>query len=128
MTVPEPLHGRAGAQVAALDHQVLEGLRDAMGDVHGEFITSLVAVYESQAVELISAMSNAAQQADTQTLGFAAHSLKGSSANVGGSRVAALCAQLEHWDGKPEELPTKVATLRSELATLLSELDAFLRR
>ena len=128
MTGPEPIQEMTASPSAALDRQVLEGLREALGDVSGEFITGLVVVYETQAVELMAEMADAAEDADAQRLSSAAHSLNGSSAEVGGHRLAGLCAKLEHWDGSPDDLLPMVATIRTELAALLVALSAFVPR
>ena len=128
MTGPEPIQEMTGSASAALDRQALEGLREAVGDVSGEFITGLVIVYETQAVELMAEMADAAEDRNAQRLSSAAHALKGSSAEVGGHRLADLCAKLEHWDGSPDDLLPMVATIRTELAALLGELSAFVPR
>lgn len=111
----------------ALDRGVLEDLREAVGDVSGEFISSIATVYEQQAVQLTTEIAAAAQDGDVHRLGLLAHSLKGSSANVGGKRLADLCAELEHWHGDPAELLPKVASLRAELAALRTELNQFVQ-
>lgn len=123
MTLEHP--GRM-ASPPALDRRVLEDLRAAMGDETGEFISSIAAVYEAQAVELVAEMTAAGQHGDVQRLGLLAHSLKGSSANVGGNRLVDLCAELENWGGAPNELPSRVATVGIELTALLAELNDFL--
>ncbi|MBA2560861.1 MAG: Hpt domain-containing protein [Propionibacteriales bacterium] len=118
----------AAPPAGALDRQVLEAMREALDDVSGEFVASLVTVFETQAVELMDEMGEAAQLADAQRVGFAAHSLKGSSANMGGNRLADLCTELEHWGGNPDDLPHAVATVRVELAALLAQLRDFVPR
>jgi HPt (histidine-containing phosphotransfer) domain-containing protein len=128
VTGPEPIQEIAASPSAALDRQVLDGLREALGDVSGEFITGLVVVYETQAGELMAELADAAEDEDAQRLSSAAHSLKGSSAEVGGDRLAELCAKLEHWDGSPDDLQPVVATIRTELAALLVELREFVAR
>ncbi len=115
-----------GPSAAALDRSVLEGLREALDDVSGAFITNVAGVFETQAIDLMADLIDAAQKSDVPRLGFAAHSLKGSSANVGGNRLAGLCAELEHWDGPLAELNPKVASIEQELAALLAELREFL--
>jgi HPt (histidine-containing phosphotransfer) domain-containing protein len=125
VTGPEHIQEITASPSAALDRQVLDGLREALGDVSGEFITGLVVVYETQAGELMAELADAAEDEDAQRLSSAAHSLKGSSAEVGGHRLAGLCAKLEHWDGSPDDLLPVVATIRTELAALLVELREF---
>lgn len=113
---------------AALDREVLANLREALGDESGEFVASLATVYESQAVTLMAELDEAAHDSDAHRLGFAAHSLKGSSANIGGNRLAGMCSELEHWGGAPGEMVPRVAMIRTELSALLAELRVFVPR
>jgi len=109
----------------ALDPSVLQCLREALDDVSGDFVRELAGVYEIQALLLMDQLTDAARTSDVRRLNFVAHSLKGSSANVGGHRLVDLCAALEHWNGSPDQAVPTVATLRTELAALLEELRAF---
>ncbi len=113
------------ASAPALDPEILERLRQALDDTNGEFIMSLATVYEREAVALVAELGEAAQKADVPRVGRAAHALRGSSANVGGNRLAQLCGELEHWDEPAGELIPRAATIRAELALLLHELRAF---
>lgn len=116
---------RAGS--GALDPSVLQGLGEALDDVDGEFVRGLAAVYETEALELVEQLSDAEQASDLPRIKFVAHSLKGSSANVGGHRLVSLCAALEPHGPSDQVTPT-AATFRTELAALLEELRAFVRR
>lgn len=128
MTEADPLSGHTAAPAGALDRYMLERMCEALGDESGDFITGIVAVYESEAIGLVEQLNDAAQDADVQRLGFAAHSLKGSSASVGGNRLAGLCAELEHWEGAPDDLLPRVAVVKTELAALLGELRVLVQR
>jgi HPt (histidine-containing phosphotransfer) domain-containing protein len=112
----------------ALDPSVLECLAEALDDVSGEFVRGLTAVYEAQALDLMEQLSAAARASDVARINFVAHSLKGSSANVGGHRLVELCASLEHWNGSADQVTATVAALRTELAALLQDLRAFAQR
>jgi HPt (histidine-containing phosphotransfer) domain-containing protein len=56
---------------------------------------SIVQTFLQTAVEQIDEMSHAAAEGDPSTAQGIAHNLKGSSGNLGASRFADLCAQLE---------------------------------
>ena len=116
----------AAAPPPALDRQVLLDLQEALDDPTGEFLLGLSAVYERQAAELVAEMRDAARAADLAGLGRAAHSLKGSSANVGGTRLAAMCAELERWDGPTADLAARVAAIQAEVQALQGEIKDFL--
>ncbi|HET7476159.1 MAG TPA: Hpt domain-containing protein [Dermatophilaceae bacterium] len=110
----------------ALDRQVLVDLQEALEDSSGEFLRNLADVYRRQAAALVADMRDAARSGDLGGLSRAAHSLKGSSANVGGTRLAAMCAELERWDGAGPGLDTKISTIQGEVERLQREMVEFL--
>ena len=79
-----------------LDAAQFDGLRRlaaASGDT--DFLRSIVDQFVDQAASQLAELRDAAARADAPALKVLAHSLKGSSANMGASRVAAACAALE---------------------------------
>ncbi|MBA2696994.1 MAG: Hpt domain-containing protein [Actinobacteria bacterium] len=115
-------------EVPTLDRAVLEHLQESLDDPDGDFILSLAQVFEGQAAELMTEISSAADEGDLTRLRQTAHSLKGSSATLGGTRLAGICQELEHWEGPASNVPSKVAELRAELTGFQSELRGFLTR
>lgn len=111
-----------------LDREVLEHLQESLDDPGGAFIRSLAQVFEGQAAGLMTEISSAADVGDLPRLRETAHSLKGSSAALGGTRLAGICQDLEHWEGLASDVPPKVAELRAELQGFQSELQGFLTR
>lgn len=67
-----------------------------------EILSLLANCYLEESVKLLQAMKLAIAQADTQTLNRAAHTLKGSSANLSAAPLAQLCATLEVMSGRGE--------------------------
>ncbi|MEP6544920.1 response regulator [Microcoleus vaginatus GB1-A2] len=67
-----------------------------------EILSLLANCYFEEAVKLLQAMKLAIAQADTQTLNRAAHTLKGSSANLSAAPLAQLCAALEVMSARGE--------------------------
>lgn len=114
--------------LGALDRRVLQELMEGLDDPDGQFVSGLAGVFERQAAELLAELEDAAHHADLPRVGRAAHSLKGSSATVGGTRLAAMCAALERWEGPTGELPARVVDIAAELAQLRRELGEYLPR
>ncbi|HET7398680.1 MAG TPA: Hpt domain-containing protein [Intrasporangium sp.] len=110
----------------ALDWQALQALREELEDPGDTFLRRLVAGFEEHSAEAVAAMHDAARRGDRQGLRLAAHSLKGSSAQLGGTRLPAMCAQLEHDDSPPDELSRRIHLADAELGRLRAELRRFL--
>lgn len=71
-----------------MDQAVVNALRDVMEGGFADLLDTFIADSDERLVAL-----NSAQQATA--LGAVAHSLKGSSSNMGAIRLARLCAELE---------------------------------
>ena len=71
--------------------ELLRSLDDGDGDVLGEIIGQ----YLTQTVEGRGELVRVIGEGDTQALERTAHKLRGASANVGASAVAAICAEME---------------------------------
>ncbi len=113
-------------RLPTLDRGVLEHLQESLDDADGDFILSLAQVFEGQAAELMTEISTAADEGDLPRLRETAHSLRGSSATLGGTRLAGICQELEHGEGPASDVPSKLAELRAELKVFQSELQGFL--
>ena len=111
---------------SALDRSVLQHLQMAVADHSGAFVARLVATYGLQSETQVVDLERAASARDLTGLRFAAHSLKGGSATMGGVRLAALCQELEHWTGSLDELTGLVRTVRLEADQLRAELASYL--
>ena len=110
---------------STLDRTVLDHLRTALGDETGEFSGQLITTYLSQAAVLVDNLESANEQEDLPSLMFTAHTLKGSSATMGGRRLAELCNELEHWMGSPLEARPLVIAVQQEAAALNKGLAAY---
>lgn len=81
--------------VALLDQEVLENLRDLPGEGADDLLGELIILFAQEAPPRIAGLRDALHQADAKRVMQVAHSLKGSSANLGATRMTALCNQLE---------------------------------
>lgn len=71
-----------------IDHKVLSDLREVMEDGYLQLLETFLEDSERRLSQLHKAK-------DTEELGLAAHSFKGSSSNMGAVGLARLCQQLE---------------------------------
>jgi len=78
-------------QMPVLDTALVAELRDIMGQDY----PMLVAAWGRDAAQRLEELTDARQAGDREALRRAAHTLKGSSSNLGAVHVASLCAQLE---------------------------------
>ena len=74
-----------------LDTALVAELRDIMGQDY----PMLVAAWGRDAAQRLEELTDARQADNVEALRRAAHTLKGSSSNLGAARLAALCAHLE---------------------------------
>ena len=75
-----------------LDPGVLERLRD-LGD--DDLLAELSAMFLDDASSRVAALRRALEAGDAESVEQTAHTLKGSSGNMGAARMAALCARLQ---------------------------------
>jgi PAS domain S-box-containing protein len=112
------------AGLPVLDAAVLAELRS----LGAEFLTSLAEVFVGAVPGLLADLRAGAQNADTVKFSRSAHALRGSAANMGGARVAALCARLEAAAaaGRLAEIEPDLLLLEAETADLLKALAALM--
>ena len=79
----------------AVDANALAALRDLQGAGRPDLLAELIAVYLRDTPPRLTALHEAVARADAEALRRAAHSLKGSSSQIGAVQIARLCAELE---------------------------------
>lgn len=77
-----------------LDRDVLADLRSLEQSAGADFIAELAALYLSEASARITDLRDAVEAGDAPGAFAAAHTMAGSSANLGATDLAALCAAL----------------------------------
>lgn len=82
-------------QNSALDYAALQSTLDALGNDHQEHLSMLLDIYTKDAPRLLNQIRAAIAQADAKSLDLAAHTLKSSSASLGGTTLAASLETLE---------------------------------
>lgn len=78
-----------------LDQSVLDSLRKLQKRSNRNVIERILGTYLERSPVLLNALNTAVSSEDSEQIRFAAHGLKGASANVVAVRLAELCAELE---------------------------------
>ena len=111
--------------------ETLDSLRRQLGDAGGDLVAELIALYLVQGRELVGQIETAGEAPDLIRLRAAAHKLKGSTATLGGDRLAAVCQRIEvappaelDLDGVTQEVRRQFEQLATELAHYRSSLLA----
>lgn len=119
-----------GDGVASVDPAVLTDLLQL--DETGELLTTLITLFQDETPKLLAVMQAAFRRSDAAALAEAAHTLKGSSGNLGATHMQQLCGKLQTL-GRANELTTagdRLAKLGAEFAlvrtALLQEQDRLL--
>jgi two-component system, sensor histidine kinase and response regulator len=116
---------RENAEEAAVDRIVLAGLRELQvegePDILGELIEMFVADVPSQLV----ALQEAVEAGDGQAVERIAHTLKGSSGNMGAVGMGALCMELEEMGclGELAAAPGLIVRLKDEFWRVCAVLE-----
>lgn len=105
--------------------QLQESLR-AMGGDPAEALALLLEIYQADAPSLLADLRQAIAPVDFDSLRFAAHSLKSSSATLGAKRLAMLCQQLEQQARSNDD--RNVQELYVQIETTYHQTIAALRR
>jgi len=86
--------GAYAASGPSIDHSVLDGLRDLQGEGEPDILCELIELFLADLPPQLVALREAVQSGDFLSVERIAHTLKGSSGNMGAVRMAAICAEL----------------------------------
>jgi HPt (histidine-containing phosphotransfer) domain-containing protein len=84
-----------GGSDSPFDKSIFNNLRYLSGEEDQEMFVQLIAMFEAQLSSSLEKMRAARSVSDTKTLLAIAHALRGSSGNLGATRLADLCSRLE---------------------------------
>ncbi|MDK1020162.1 MAG: Hpt domain-containing protein [Candidatus Hydrogenedentes bacterium] len=99
-------------------------LCDTFGD-DPEFMAEMYGLYLSDAGQRLTELDAALGTSDTEKIASVAHTLKGTSGNVGAERMSALAAELEQVDSA--QAPQKAQDLATALKAEFEAVRAFLK-
>jgi len=106
-----------------LDRSVLEGLRE-LGDA--DLLTELVNLFFEDVPPQLASLREAVESGDAPSVERVAHTLKGSCSNMGATKMAAICAELQDI-GSFEDLapaPELLERLEAEFGCVRPALEA----
>ncbi|MCE0533909.1 ATP-binding protein [Kineosporia rhizophila] len=91
-----------------------------------EFIVSLIEDFLAAAPDRVARIRATAEEGDAEEVARAAHALRGAAANLGGARLAHVCAQIEEagQNGRPEEAVVLLPALDTEAESLRQAMRA----
>jgi signal transduction histidine kinase/DNA-binding response OmpR family regulator/HPt (histidine-containing phosphotransfer) domain-containing protein len=118
------------APVGSIDQSVLEGLRELQEEGEPDILKELIELFLEDVPPQLEALREAEERDDPKSVERIAHTLKGSSSNLGAVRMAAICAELEEI-GRSGELapaPALISGLEAELGRVRAVLERELPR
>jgi HPt (histidine-containing phosphotransfer) domain-containing protein len=116
------------ADADVIDPQSIENLRSLNPGDNDEFLREIAGIFLEDTPLRIAELEESLQAADVTKFARAAHSIKGSSSNLGAMALRAAAEKLEHQarsQGLVDVAPL-VATVKSEFARAQSALKALI--
>lgn len=116
------------ADQPVIDPQAIENLRALNPDDNDEFLREIVIIYLEDTPLRLTELDQSLAAADVPKFTRAAHSIKGSSANLGATAVRTVAEQLEHQSAKQglEHVADLLADLKTEFARAQAEFARML--
>ncbi|MEG4503764.1 PAS domain S-box protein [Microcoleus sp. F8_C2] len=116
--------------VPAVNLAELQAFCSSIDEDSTQIMSLLANCYLEEAVKLLQTMKLAIAQADTQALNRAAHTLKGSSANLSATPLAQLCSRLEviSTSGELDRASTLLAQIEGEYDRVKNTLQQELQK
>ncbi len=90
-----PNAATTGSEAQIIDHTAIERLRVALGNDAPAMIADIAATFLQEAPAILQRLEQAVSTADMRQIGRIAHTLRGSSLQLGAQRLASCCAKLE---------------------------------
>lgn len=105
-----------------LDRAAIENSRELGGD---EMLSELTRIFFADTGSNLAALNKSVKESDVASVERIAHTLKGSSSNMGATRMAAICDQLQYVDtsGKLSAAPALLEKLEAEIEHVRSALE-----
>ncbi len=108
----------------SIDLEAINNLRELNPEDGGEFLREIVSIYLEDTPKRIDEMKAALAKGDQAGFARAAHTIKGSSANVGAKLMKAIAERLEHTARKEglANVGAMIADCEAEFAVVSAEL------
>ncbi|MCK4671198.1 MAG: response regulator [Candidatus Aegiribacteria sp.] len=121
ITEAEQKTGKVNKGLDVFDRSVL---RESLGDDH-ELIEEILELFKSNSDEIMTSLKNAALKDDLETVRKNAHSLKGSSGNIGAKALMKTMKSIEEAcsDGDMNSIRTRIRLSEEDYIDLMEELE-----
>jgi HPt (histidine-containing phosphotransfer) domain-containing protein len=106
------------------DNPLLTRLQELVQETDFEFVLELVDIYLNEAPTQIQTIAKALNSRDSSALSITAHTLKGSSLNLGAKQLGAACLKLEELGRSGKQIPEGTST--KEIETEFERIKAML--
>jgi HPt (histidine-containing phosphotransfer) domain-containing protein len=123
MKMSVPAENSPNSQPPRLDTETINGLIEIMGQSR---FADLVQMFYTNASEYLNSITEWKPENGCDSLKFPVHSLKGSAGNIGATRLAAVCLELETEvknESSSDVLNTGIKVVLNEYAQTCLELD-----
>ena len=122
------VRGTDGERPSILDPVILDRLETLGGTTGSNLITEVAALFVSDSDARLSALRQALEADDGETIAMAAHTLGGAGANLGATELASLCATLENeWTASdPAARESMFAAICHEMTRVVDDLDVLI--
>lgn len=126
--IPPSVDARAMAEIPVIDQQSIDNLRDLNPGDDDAFLREILGIYLDDTPRRLAELDQSLAAGDGAKFTRAAHSIKGSSANVGAMVVRSVAETLEHESAQHGlgNVTDLIATLRKEYARAEAELRKLL--
>jgi len=84
------------SQPPVIDHEAIKALADLNPDDNGEFLKEIIAIFLEDTPQRLAELEDCVSKGDVTRYIRAAHSIKGSSANMGAMVLRQTAEELEH--------------------------------
>ncbi len=118
------------ATTVVIDTRAIEDLRALNPGDNDEFLREIVGIFLEDTPQRITELEESLAAADISKFTRAAHSIKGSSSNLGAVALRAVAEELEHRSRTQglADAPAAIAQIKTEFARAQAELTAIVRR
>lgn len=127
-TTPEQPLSCSRPPVMSLDMTCINAIRSLQRPGSPDILRKVLTHFFDDTPRLLQKLRKATSTGDVQTVRQAAHSLKTASANLGATRLAAHCKEMEFQanNGLSEELPTLYTRIETESESVFHDLHTLL--
>jgi HPt (histidine-containing phosphotransfer) domain-containing protein len=122
---PHERESRSFSEIASMDRMFLDRIRILQDRGNPGLLQKVIGLYFQEAPKLLQLLRDASDRDDSKGMQQAAHALKSSSANLGASRLARICEEMEALTRSEETAKARplITLLENEYSKVQTALD-----